>query len=72
MLVLFSAGFWLFCWLRLRQTPWDADTLKVPRFFMCVYKYRKGAFDLHKVVYVYESRPIFVFNCDLYDIVRML
>ena len=36
MLVLFSAGFWLFCWLRLRQTPWDADTSKVPRFFMCV------------------------------------
>lgn len=37
MLVLYGAGFWLFCRIGLRQTPRIENILKVPRFFMCVY-----------------------------------
>lgn len=31
-----GVGFWLFIQNRLRQTPRNENTLKVPRFFVCV------------------------------------
>ena len=37
MLTLYRRGLLVILLVRLRQTPWDKNTLKVPRFFVCVF-----------------------------------